>query len=246
MGIRHSAAMLISCLSLGACATTLPEPGKSLVTSATNAREFASEALVQSATLTAGEAVEAPRGFVEMCQENAQLCGLQKASYQAPGIDWGADTAASMRLLNIVNRKVNREVNQVSDRMSVGVDERWNRPIETRSGLKGDCEDIAIEKRERLVAAGFPEHDLFFAVVYRRDIGLHAVLVARTAAGDMVLDSRSPWIVEWAKAPYVWVKRQDPGSPMTWAMVMPSAPKATPFATSYQIAVNTQQAPSVQ
>jgi predicted transglutaminase-like cysteine proteinase len=213
---------------------------------------MASMAVLQSATVTSGEMVEAPRGFLEMCERDAELCGVQKSGFQKAsfqqtgGVDWTADPAATMRLLNIVNRKVNREVNQVSDRMSAGVEEQWNRPIETRSGLEGDCEDIAIEKRERLVASGFPEHDLFFAVVYRRDIGLHAVLVARTAGGDMVLDSRSPWIMEWNKTPYVWVKRQDPDSPMNWAMVVPSAPKTMPITASYQVAANTLQVPTNQ
>ena len=77
-------------------------------------------------------------------------------------------------------------------------------------------------------AAGVAPGALFYAIAYRSDIGLHAVLVAHTARGDLVLDSRSPRIIPWREAPYTWVQRQSQSEAFVWAMVIrsnvPSAP----------------------
>ncbi len=125
-------------------------------------------------------------------------------------------------LLDAVNRRVNGMVRQQSDWATYQVEELWNRPIVTGGFLSGDCEDIAIEKRQELVEAGVDPKRMFFAVVYRRDVGLHVLLMVSTDRGDLALDSRSPWIEPWDKVPYIWVKRQLADNPREWVMVLPA------------------------
>jgi predicted transglutaminase-like cysteine proteinase len=121
-------------------------------------------------------------------------------------------------LLRGINRAVNRGVRQQTDLATYGVDERWERPG-TAKGAAGDCEDLALEKRARLVAAGFPEDRLFLAVVYRTGIGLHTVLVARTDAGDVVLDSLSGRVRPWRRGAFSWLRVQAPGRPLDWRRI---------------------------
>ena len=120
--------------------------------------------------------------------------------------------------INAVNRAVNHDVRGVERVSALGGTEGWVRPSMTRSGLVGDCKNFAVEKHARLLEAGIPESRLRYAVVYRRDIGLHAVLVVRVADRDYVLDNRSPWVVPWNDAPYTWVKINEPGS--GWKQVL--------------------------
>jgi hypothetical protein len=65
-------------------------------------------------------------------------------------------------------------------------------------------------------------------VAFRVDLGLHAVLVAHTGEGDFVLDNRSAYVTPWAKAPYIWVKRQSQEDPMRWGLVDDSIPAPRP------------------
>ena len=121
-------------------------------------------------------------------------------------------------LLRRVNDRVNARVHQQSDLATYGVPELW-RPSGDRAKSAGDCEDLALEKRVELIAADFPPERLFLAVVYRSDIGLHTVLVARLDEGDVVLDSRVGFIERWSRAGYSWLSAEAPGEPMVWRAV---------------------------
>ncbi len=119
------------------------------------------------------------------------------------------------KLLARVNAHVNARVYQQSDLATYGVPELW-RPSGAGSGAVGDCEDLALEKRVELLASHFPPERLFLAVVYRRDAGLHTVLVARLEGGDVLLDSRVDFIEPWDRAGYNWVSVEAPGRPAEW------------------------------
>jgi predicted transglutaminase-like cysteine proteinase len=197
------------------------------------------------AFIPAGATADAPAGFVAMCARDFRLCGREAPAdmrtkageawqtgsvgqSQPPAIassDASAapdmavpESKAQDKLLEKVNWAVNTTVIQRSDQEIFGVDEYWARPGNAR-GASGDCEDLALEKRMRLIAAGFPASRLFFAVVYRRNFGLHTVLIARTDGGDRVLDSLTGEIVAWRDAPYSWLRLQTPGQPYHWTRV---------------------------
>jgi predicted transglutaminase-like cysteine proteinase len=124
-------------------------------------------------------------------------------------------------LIRLVNAQVNRQIVPTPDIASHGVYEEWDRP--GRIGRPpGDCEDYAIEKRVRLLEAGFAADRMFFAVAYRSNFGLHTVLIARMPDGDFVLDSAVGTVERWSKARYTWLRVQSPTDPMRWTTVAAS------------------------
>jgi predicted transglutaminase-like cysteine proteinase len=130
----------------------------------------------------------------------------QKEDASAQSTEW--------RLVSKINHAVNSEVKEVTDLVRFGVDERWERPSGPHP--EGDCEDIALEKRQRLIDAGFPAARLFLAVVFSQREGLHTLLVVRLTDGDYVLDNLSPFVVRWSSTPYTWLRLQVPGEPLVW------------------------------
>ncbi len=101
--------------------------------------------------------------------------------------------------------RVNAEINaRVSYRPDSG--DRWE-----PATLVGDCEDYALAKRARLIAAGWPEGALRLALC-RTEIGeAHLVLTIDTEAGTFVLDNRRSTVLLWTKLPYQWIAREVPG-----------------------------------
>jgi predicted transglutaminase-like cysteine proteinase len=183
------------------------------------AHPFASE-------MIEGDLTDPPAGYVDLCQRDGLLCRqLAGASPATSPIATPIDARDRMSLLKHVNRYVNANVKQRAD---IGARDQWNRSGTGRNAV-GDCEDLAIEKRLRLIEAGFPAQDLYFAIGYQRRAGLHLVLIARTEQGDYVLDSRTPYINFWAKAPYVWIMRQSTGQSDVWrSMLRASTPDSAP------------------
>ncbi len=178
------------------------------------------------------------RSFVEPTFLRAPTVSVEPPPAAAPtpvqaSASEGMSSTERKKMLDQVNKVVNGRVRAETDMQRYGVEELWNRTGLER-GAAGDCEDFAIEKREQLIARGYPTKDLFFAVAFRSDLGLHAVLVAHTDDGDFVLDNRSVYVTPWAKAPYIWVKRQSQDDPMLWGLVDDSIP--APRARAMQVA----------
>jgi predicted transglutaminase-like cysteine proteinase len=119
---------------------------------------------------------------------------------------------SQMKLLNTVNRDVNRDVHKESDFNLYGLLEYWSLPRVIDGKMYGDCEDYALEKRRRLIAAGVPAETLSMAVVVTARGEGHAVLVVAMESGDVVLDNLSPWATPWEDLNYRWVQRQVAGT----------------------------------
>ncbi len=119
-------------------------------------------------------------------------------------------TRAKHLELDRINRVVNTEVQYVGDLAHYAQLERWTYPVD---GM-GDCEDYALEKRKRLIALGWPRRALLIAVVaepaHTAERGLHAVLIVRTDAGDLVLDNKRESVMEIAWTGYgrLWTQSQ--------------------------------------
>jgi predicted transglutaminase-like cysteine proteinase len=45
---------------------------------------------------------------------------------------------------------------------------------------------------------------------------MHAILLVRTEAGEVVLDNLTSQIKSWRDVPYTWLERQTPGQPLVW------------------------------
>lgn len=119
------------------------------------------------------------------------------------------------RLVNSINRRINRAVRHVSDDRLYGVADYWARAAE---GGRGDCEDYVLAKRAALIEAGVPAQALSIAIVQTRWGESHAVLLLASDEGEFVLDSLSPWIARWDRVDYRWRERQRRGHPFDWVM----------------------------
>lgn len=141
-----------------------------------------------------------PLQYADFCLRRPESCALEGAEVLA----LSPETSA---LLAEINREVNIEVTFISDPDCWGVEELWSFPD---TGV-GDCEDYALEKRRRLVAAGLPSAALTMAIVYDK-VGyfLHAVLLAETGAGTFVLDNLSDELMCWDAPPWRWDLRERP------------------------------------
>ncbi|MEL7047441.1 MAG: transglutaminase-like cysteine peptidase [Pseudomonadota bacterium] len=149
---------------------------------------------------------QAPYGFVRFCEANEHHC-KRKTKFK------GRFNATPERLVELdrVNRFVNDRIKPRTDTEIYGVSEYWTLP-----STVGDCEDYALLKRQLLVERGWPPSSLLMTVV-RDEVGDgHAILTARTAQGDFVLDNKIADVRIWNATPYEFVMRQSYVNPMTW------------------------------
>lgn len=99
-------------------------------------------------------------------------------------------TASPLQQLRAVNRSVNA-LTYVSDTTNWGQADYWETPREMFA-RGGDCEGFALTKYFSLRRIGFAETDLRIAIVWDAvDREQHAILLARTDAGYVVLDNKT-------------------------------------------------------
>jgi predicted transglutaminase-like cysteine proteinase len=148
-----------------------------------------------------------PIGWVQFCGENPAEC-------QVPALNARPATLDDRRWKQLVriNRDVNDEVEPVSDLEHWGTLERWSYPTDG----KGDCEDYVLEKRKRLMDAGWPRQSLLITVVKDNKGDGHAVLTVKTDRGDFVLDNQETRVKAWTDTGYRFIKRQSEQDPNKW------------------------------
>ena len=225
MALRTALVILAASLLVTACATVdVPAP------------ELAPRAPQVVSFMESGDPTPAPSGFDAMCRRSAALC--LGVLFPGQAISSNVSTQArpvvlnpeALALLQRVNDDVNTRIRSVTDKAAHGVDELWIDPLAPRLmdpnfTAPGDCEDFAIAKRDALRASGWPPDAMFLAVGYHRRAGLHVALIVRTTQGDLVLDSRSPWIRTWNDTPYIWTKRQAAGTSTAWVKPYATTPE---------------------
>ncbi|KHJ53417.1 hypothetical protein LA66_18665 [Aureimonas altamirensis] len=156
-----------------------------------------------------------PIGHFDLCRRLPQECRLHAHPVAGP-------LALSPGLLHLVagiNRQVNADIEPASDWAMHGQEEYWSLPVG-----RGDCEDYALLKRERLVEAGLPASNLLMTVVRKPNGEGHAVLTLTTRAGDFVLDNLDARVRSWGDTPYTYLKRQDSADPGRWVRVEGDSP----------------------
>ena len=124
-------------------------------------------------------------------------------------------TPALWRTLTAVNRRVNGRIRPMIDQDHWGVVDRWDFPDD---GM-GDCEDYQLLKRRMLVERGLARRALRMTVVIDEIGEGHAVLTARTAQGDFVLDNLDNDVMLWTKTPYRFLKRQASFNTGRWVTI---------------------------
>lgn len=153
----------------------------------------------RTASLAGGAVTSAPIGWVQFCTDNPADC--RQRSPQARSLTM---TSAAFSQLVRVNLQVNREIEQVGDLEHFGVEEYWTYPVDG----KGDCEDLVLEKKRRLIALGVPREALLITVVRDLNGDGHAILTVVTDRGDYVLDNFSNEVKLWHETGYRFIKRQ--------------------------------------
>jgi len=121
--------------------------------------------------------------------------------------------------LEQVQQQIERQVTYEGDMDRFGVPDWWEPATD-----KGDCEDIVLAKRQRLMELGWPADVLRIAVVLDGQGQLHAVLTVdmvtpRGAPATYVLDSHFTHVQPWSllsQYGYTWLERSKPGSSQ-WA-----------------------------
>jgi predicted transglutaminase-like cysteine proteinase len=152
-----------------------------------------------------------PYGFVDFCNRMPQECA-------GDTVDQVRFFASPQRLaeLDDINRVVNTSIEPATDLELYGVEEYWTLPV-----AKGDCEDYALLKRHLLIKRGWPVGSLLITVVKDEKGEGHAILTARTAQGDFILDNKNPMVLPWYRTPYEYVMRQSYLNPRVWMSLDP-------------------------
>lgn len=150
-----------------------------------------------------------PIGARQFCAERPDEC-LPMEAAAGPFVL----TEALRRDLLEINRRLNQQVVAVTDQIYYQKREFWTYP----DGY-GDCEDYALAKRRALVERGWPPSSLLMALVRQRNGEAHAVLVAVTDVGDLVLDNLVGDVLDWDQTDYKFVKMQSPTTMSRWVDV---------------------------
>lgn len=136
--------------------------------------------------------------YADFCRRYPHECDLSGASV----LPHSTDLMDTIRETNVT---VNREIQFMLDISQYNVEEYWALPI---SGY-GDCEDLALEKRSRLVKAGVASGALRLAIVFhRRFLNSHCILTVETSEGTYILDSYADDVSRWDQAPYNFEARE--------------------------------------
>ena len=159
-----------------------------------------------------GSETSVPYGWVEFCERHAEECLDEDRAAQIIEL-----TAAALRRISRINAEVNRSIEPVTDIDQWGLIDRWDLPVDG----KGDCEDYALMKRQKLVAAGFPRAALLLTVVKQENGEGHSVLTIKTSRGDYVLDNLTDGVKPWSATPYLFVKRQSQENQNVWVAIAP-------------------------
>jgi predicted transglutaminase-like cysteine proteinase len=230
MRFWHSLSVLAALSATASACASAPKDGHGLLSDA----RFPAGG---GAVLATGLPAPVPAGLFQWCARDPDCVPAERQDGAAifarliaerAGRQSAADARAEMTLtperwheLRWVNREVNAAINPVAEASGRDGDDYWDAPLGGRAAangrVEGDCEDYALEKRARLRALGWRLDALSLAVVARAGSSMHAVLIAQTDRGDIVLDNLSDEPGPVGQSRYEWVSRQEGTSLMAWA-----------------------------
>lgn len=144
----------------------------------------------------------APLPFVKFCMQQASEC--------QPAAGSPEPTAEMLARMIAINREVNRSISPMR-KPTPPLLTSW-----TIAPDAGDCNDYAVTKRHRMIAAGWPSSHVLLAAVATSEGQGHLVVVVRTAEGDLVLDNLTDAIRRWDKTSFDWIALQSQEDPRFW------------------------------
>ncbi|AYD00568.1 transglutaminase-like cysteine peptidase [Neorhizobium sp. NCHU2750] len=139
----------------------------------------------------------------------AKFCADQEDQCEVHG---GHEPILLTRDKRLALQKINAEVNHDIRYQ----DDPTNQDLWRAGVTAGDCDDYALTKRQRLMAAGWPSSALRIATARTQEGIGHAVLVVSTVEGDYVLDNRTNVMKPWYAANLHWIKIQSEDDPRKW------------------------------
>lgn len=165
-----------------------------------------------------GDRVLAPFASVVFCMHQPDQC------MDTGGADIVTLDRARRAEMTGVNHGFNHSIEPKSDAPGADV---WSVDVK-----QGDCEDYALTKRKHLLALGWSSRALLIAVARTLSGEGHAVLIARTSDGDLVLDNRTDRIKDWRSTDLQWVMVQSDQAPRKWLSM--EAAQIAPMMVSQQ------------
>ena len=136
--------------------------------------------------------------YADFCRRHQHECALTGPTVAPYHTDF-------MNKVRSTNVAVNTEIRFMSDINQYNEEDYWALPT---SGY-GDCEDLALEKRSRLVKSGVAPAALRLAFVsHRRFLNSHCILTLETSKGTYVLDSYANEVSRWDQVPYNFEARE--------------------------------------
>jgi predicted transglutaminase-like cysteine proteinase len=139
------------------------------------------------------------QAWIKLCERDPQECAVNVNQSETITL-----TRQAWQALVSVNAKVNATIKPLTDEDHWGVADVWSLPTDGY----GDCEDYQLLKRKLLVDAGLPRRALLMTVVIDEKGEGHAVLMARTDRGDLILDNKASSVLPWHQTGYIYVKRE--------------------------------------
>ena len=132
------------------------------------------------------------------------FCAMNPAECRGGGASKIALNQETLDTLKRINGRVNRAIRPKLDSVYMQV---WRVNPST-----GDCKSYVVSKRHELIKAGLPASALRIAYVKTRSGQGHAVLVVKTAQGDLALDSLTGEIKLFKETGYrlVAISQADP------------------------------------
>jgi predicted transglutaminase-like cysteine proteinase len=196
----------VGVIVLGAIAGMLALPAEVLANPAATREQDRTSPYMRVFAVT-----QPPYGFVEFCERMPEECrqGAQEEQRFSA-------TPDRLSQLDTLNRTVNHEIEPATDLEIYGQTEYWTIPT-----TRGDCEDYALLKRQRLMRLGWPASALLMTVVRDTKGEGHAVLTARTLQGDFILDNKTDEVKVWHRTGYEFLMRQSYLNPRIWMSLDP-------------------------
>ncbi len=167
-------------------------------------------ALASGHVISGAEQVLAPFAHVRFCAMHRDQCQVQRSSIRKSRMRL---TPERMATLTSVNHAVNAAISPKADAPGL-LGDTWS-----IAPARGDCDDYAVSKRARLLTQGWSSRSLLLVSATLPDGQEHLVLVARTSAGDVVLDNLRRDVRPVSAVRYQWRSIQDEAHPAFWRRV---------------------------
>jgi predicted transglutaminase-like cysteine proteinase len=162
-------------------------------------------------SMTVGESVRPPGGWVEFCHTYKGVCDTMASVPREVVLSKKAWSD-----LNRINLWVNDHITPMTDMAHYGKIQWWRYPDDGA----GACHSFALLKRRLLMQAGWPREALLMTVVFDQEGNGHAILTVKTDKGDFILDNLRSDIRLWSRTGYQFLMRQSQSDPNQWAAIV--------------------------